>query len=268
MAEFFKKNNGGERKPFRPFPQFKPSTADLVFGIQSVLETLRSGKEIDKILVQRELSNVEVLEFARLRNVPVQKVPKEKLDSITRKNHQGVIAFVAAVNYAKLENIVADVFEKGETPLVLLLDRITDVRNIGAIARTAESAGVQALVVPVRGSAQINADAMKTSSGALNFLPVCRENSLVEAVRMLQDSGIQVVACTEKVSKSIYDVDFTGPTAIVMGSEEDGISDDLLRICDELASIPMKGRVASLNVSVANGVVLFEAIRQRLQSAP
>jgi 23S rRNA (guanosine2251-2'-O)-methyltransferase len=231
--------------------------------VQPVLEALRAGKEIDKLLVQRELGNIEVLEFARLRGIPVQKVPHEKLDRITRKNHQGVIAFVAVVNYAKLENIVADVFERGETPLLLLLDRITDVRNFGAIARTAEAAGVQALVIPAKGAAQINADAMKTSSGALNFLPVCREADLVQTVRYLQDSGIQVVACTEKVSATIYDLDLTIPTALILGSEEDGVSDELLRIVDCLASIPMIGRVASLNVSVANGIVLYESIRQR-----
>ncbi|MCY7350823.1 MAG: 23S rRNA (guanosine(2251)-2'-O)-methyltransferase RlmB [Cytophagaceae bacterium] len=240
------------------------SPADFVFGIQSVLETLRSGKEIDKLLVQRELGNLEVLEFARLRGIPVQKVPTEKLDRLTRKNHQGVIAFVAAVNYAKLENVVADVFERGLTPLILLLDRVTDVRNFGAIARTAECTGVQAIVVPVKGGAQINADAMKTSSGALNFLPVCREVSLAQTVRYLQESGIQVVGCTEKVGKTIYEIDFTLPTALILGSEEDGISDELLRLADELASIPIQGRVGSLNVSVANGVALYEAIRQRM----
>jgi 23S rRNA (guanosine2251-2'-O)-methyltransferase len=244
----------------RPTP---PAKADIVFGIQSVLETLRAGKEIDKLLVQRELGNLEVLEFARLRGVPVQKVPIEKLDRITRKNHQGVIAFVAAVSYAKLENVIADAFERGETPLLLLLDRVTDVRNFGAIARTAEAAGVHALVIPAKGAAQINADAMKTSSGALNFLPVCREPDLLQTVRDLQASGIQVVGCTEKVGKTIYEVDFTPPTALILGSEEDGISDDLLRMADELARIPLRGRVGSLNVSVANGVVVYEALRQR-----
>jgi 23S rRNA (guanosine2251-2'-O)-methyltransferase len=242
---------------------FKPSSADLIFGVQPVLEALRAGKEIDKLLVQRELGHLEVLEFARLRGIPVQKVPHEKLDRITRKNHQGVIAFVAAVNYAKLENIVADVFERGETPLILILDRVTDVRNFGAIARTAEAAGVQALVVPAKGAAQINADAMKTSSGALNFLPVCREADLTQTVRYLQESGIQVIACSEKVSATIYDLDYTLPTALILGSEEDGVSEELLRIVDHLASIPMIGRVASLNVSVANGIVLYELIRQR-----
>ena len=251
------------KKPFAPFPSTKPSTADMAFGIQPVLEAIRAGKEIEKILVQRELGNIEVLEFARLKNIPLQKVPKEKLDSITRKNHQGVIAFVSAVNYVKLDNVIADTYEQGKVPFILILDRITDVRNFGAIVRTAECAGVQAIVVPTKGAAQINSDAMKTSSGALNFMPICRENDLVKTLRYLQDSGIRVVGCTEKVSKSLYEIDFSGPLAVVLGSEEDGISDDIMRRADELASIPMFGKVASMNVSVANGVVLFEALRQR-----
>lgn len=258
------KHSDGPKKPFKYFNQPKPENKDIVFGIQSVLETLRSGKEIDKLLVQRELGSLEVLEFARLKGVPVQKVPTEKLDRITRKNHQGVIAFVSAINYAKLENVVADVYEKGEVPLILVLDRITDVRNFGAIARTAECTGVHAIVIPTKGAAQINADAMKTSSGALNFLPVCREENLYHTIKFLQNSGIQVVACSEKVSKNIYDVDFTVPTAIIMGSEEDGISDDLMRAVDELATIPLVGRVGSLNVSVATGVILYEVVRKRL----
>jgi 23S rRNA (guanosine2251-2'-O)-methyltransferase len=262
-------NDDKPKREFRKYYNHAPAPrdkSDFVFGIQSVLETIRAGKEIDKILVQRELGNVEILEFARLRGIPTQKVPVEKLNQITRKNHQGVIAFVSAVNYAKIENIVADTYEQGKTPLLLLLDRITDVRNFGAIARTAEGAGVQAVVVPLKGSAQINADALKTSSGALSFLPVCREANLLDTVKYLQGSGIKVVACTEKVEQSIYDIDFTGPTAVVMGSEETGISDDILRRADELASIPMMGRVASLNVSVANAVILYEAIRQRISS--
>ncbi len=255
--------NRAANRPKSQFQTPQSTKPDIVFGIQSVLETLRAGKEIDRLLVQRELGNIEVIEFARMRGVPVQKVPTEKLDRITRKNHQGVIAFVAAVHYAKLDNIVADAFERGQTPLVLLLDRITDVRNFGAIARTAEAAGVHALVIPIRGAAQINADAMKTSSGALNFLPVCREEDLTQTVRYLQQAGLRVVGCTEKVSQTIYDLDFTGPTALVLGSEEDGIADELLRLVDDLASLPMFGRVGSLNVSVANGVVLYEALRQR-----
>ena len=157
--------------------------------------------------------------------------------------------------------------KKGQVPLLLVLDRITDVRNFGAIARTAECTGVHAIVIPTKGAAQINADAMKTSSGALNFLPVCREENLFMTIKYLQNSGIQVVACSEKLSKNIYEIDFTVPTAVIMGSEEDGISEELLRIVDELATIPMAGRVGSLNVSVATGVVLFEALRKRLVAA-
>lgn len=250
------------KKFYPPKPQRDKS--DFVFGIQSVLETIRAGKEIDKILIQRELSNLEVQEFARIKGIHLQKVPIEKLNQITRKNHQGVIAFVSAVNYAKLENVIADTYEQGKNPLILVLDRITDVRNFGAIARTAEGAGVQAIAVPLKGSAQITSDAMKTSSGALNFLPVCRENNLLDTIKYLQGAGIQVVGCTEKVEKTVYEIDFTVPTAIVVGSEETGIADEILRQADELASIPMLGRVASLNVSVANAIILYEAIRQRL----
>jgi len=251
------------RKPFRPNFAPKPSNSEFVFGIQSVLETIRSGKEIDKILIQRELGNNEVLELAKESGVQVQKVPLEKLNRITRKNHQGVIAFVSAVHYAKLENVISDCYDKGENPFILVLDRITDVRNFGAIARTAEIAGVKAIVIPSKGAAQINADAMKTSSGALNFLPVCREESLYSTVEYLQNSGLRVVCCTEKAQNNLYKTDLTGPLAIVMGSEEDGITDNILRRADEMVSIPQAGKVGSLNVSVATGVVLFEAVRQQ-----
>jgi 23S rRNA (guanosine2251-2'-O)-methyltransferase len=165
-----------------------------------------------------------------------------------------------------LHNVLSSVYEKGQTPLLLILDRVTDVRNFGAIARTAECAGVHAIVIPAKGAAQINADAVKTSSGALNFIPVCRENSLRETVTYLQESGVQVVACTEKAEKSIYQADYSAPTAIIMGSEEDGISDDLIRKADVLAKIPMTGNIASLNVSVAAGAVVFEVVRQRLNA--
>ncbi len=241
---------------------------DSVFGIHAVIETIRAGKEIDKLLVQRDLGAAgnlaELLQTAHEHNVPVQRVPKERLDRVTRKNHQGVIAFVSAVNYAKLHNVISDVYERGQTPLILILDRITDVRNFGAIARTAECAGVHALVIPTKGAAQINADAVKTSSGALNFIPVCREESLVRTVTFLQESGLQVVACTEKAENLLYKTDLSGPTAIVMGSEEDGISNELIRKADVIAKIPQIGQIASLNVSVAAGVMIYEVIRQRL----
>ncbi|MFL0162722.1 23S rRNA (guanosine(2251)-2'-O)-methyltransferase RlmB [Aquirufa salirivi] len=252
------------KKPFRHFTTPKTDNKEFVFGIQSVLETLRAGKEIDRLLVQRELGSIEILELAKEKGIQVQKVPIEKLNRITRKNHQGAIAFVSAIHYAKIDNIIADTFEKGQTPLILILDRITDVRNFGAIARTAECAGVHAIVIPSRGAAQINADAMKTSSGALNFLPVCREENLISTIEYLQNAGLKVIACTEKTKDSVYVKDFKEPTAIVLGSEEDGISDEIIRKADELAAIPQTGQVGSLNVSVAAGVIIYEALRQRL----
>lgn len=245
-------------------PVNRPNKADFVFGINSVVETLKSEKEIDKILLLKEMKHVEEIEtLARNRGIPVQKVPQERLNRVTMKNHQGAIAFVSSVNFAQLSNVVTSVFESGETPLILILDRITDVRNFGAICRSAECSGVNAVVLPARGAAQINGDAMKTSSGALNFIPVCRETDLMNTVKYLKNSGFQVVSCTEKGNDVIYDVDFTLPTAIIMGSEEDGITDSLIGESDYKAQIPLKGKVESLNVSVAAGVILFEAVRQR-----
>ena len=243
-----------------------PRTQDkeaLVFGVQSVLETLRSEKDIDKVMVQREFSHAEVEKLAKERDVPVQRVPVEKLNQITGKNHQGVIAFVSAVNYAQLSNVVASTFETGAVPVVLMLDRVTDVRNFGAIARTAECMGVHALVVPARGGAAINSDAMKTSSGALNFIPVCREPDLVRAIEELKLSGFQVVAVSEKGTGFPHTVDFQVPTVLIMGSEEDGISEGLFDRSDAVVRIPMVGQVASLNVSVAAGMLLYELVRQR-----
>lgn len=245
-------------------PVNRPDKADFVFGINSVVETLKSEKEIDKILLLKDMKHVEEIEtLARNRGIPVQKVPQERLNRVTMKNHQGAVAFVSSVNFAQLSNVVTSVFESGETPLLLILDRITDVRNFGAICRSAECSGAHAVVLPARGAAQINGDAMKTSSGALNFIPVCRETDLMNTVKYLKNSGFQVVSCTEKGDDTVYDVDFTLPTAIIMGSEEDGISDSLIEESDYKAQIPLKGRVESLNVSVAAGVILFEAVRQR-----
>ncbi len=248
----------------KPQPkQRKFDKDELVFGVQPVLESLKSEKDIDKILIQREFGHPEVELLARQRGIQVQRVPIEKLNRITTKNHQGVLAFVSAINYAQISNVVSDAYERGEVPLLLVLDRLTDVRNFGAIARTAECAGVHGIVVPTHGAAQINADAMKTSSGALNFLPICREANLAKAVDDLKKSGIQIVACTEKSEGNLYDIDFSLPTVIVMGSEEDGISATIMTQADAFAAIPMTGKIGSLNVSVATGVVLYEAVRQR-----
>jgi 23S rRNA (guanosine2251-2'-O)-methyltransferase len=239
---------------------------DFVFGAQSVLETLRSDKEIEKLLVVRGSKTEQMREAQRLARelgIPVTEVPKEKLDRITKKNHQGMICFVSSVNYYDLDNVINESFAAAKDPFVLILDGVTDVRNLGAIARSAECAGIDALIVPKRGSAQITSDAMKTSSGALNYLKVCRVEKLLATVRYLQNCGLKIVACTEKTDVSIYQSTFTGPLAIIMGSEETGISPEILEKCEFKASLPMKGKVGSLNVSAAASVILYEALRQR-----
>ncbi|AKD54816.1 23S rRNA (guanosine(2251)-2'-O)-methyltransferase RlmB [Spirosoma radiotolerans] len=255
----------GGHRPGGSRPQFRPQPDEMVFGIQSVIETLKSEQQIDKLYMEKGMSNPDIQNLAFQNRVTIQRVPVEKLDRLTRKNHQGVVCLVAQVQYVKLSNVIADVFERGETPFFLLLDRITDVRNFGAIARTAECTGIQCIVIPGRGAAAINSDAMKTSSGALNHISVCREPDLTETVKYLQESGVTVVACTEKSSRDLYErsTDLTGPIAIIMGSEEDGISPELLRMVDTHVKIPLLGAVGSLNVSVATGVVLYEAVRQR-----
>ncbi|MFA7473773.1 MAG: 23S rRNA (guanosine(2251)-2'-O)-methyltransferase RlmB [Spirosomataceae bacterium] len=242
----------------------RPPQGDMAFGIQPVLETLRSGKEVERLFIQREMGMNEIVKLAESRQIAVHRVPLEKLNRLTRKNHQGVVCFLSPIRYVPIHNILTQVYEEGKVPLFLLLDRVTDVRNFGAIVRTAECAGVQAIIVPSKGAAMINADAMKTSSGALNYLPICREESLVETVRYLSESGLQCIACTEKASIPLYKVDFSTPTVIIMGSEEDGISQELLALTNEQVAIPLLGEVDSLNVSAAAAVILYEAVRQRL----
>lgn len=239
----------------------------MVFGIRAIIEAIKSGKEIENLFLQRGLNGGIILELRSLlkeQEISFQLVPVEKLNRLTNKNHQGAIAFISPITYDKIENIVPSIFEKGEVPLILILDGITDVRNFGAIARTAECAGVHAIIVPSKGSAQINPDAIKTSAGALYKIPVCRNESLFKTVKFLQESGLQVIACTEKTNDFIYQPDYTVPTAIIMGSEENGISTDLIRISDHLAKIPMYGEIESLNVSVSAGILLYEAVRQKL----
>lgn len=243
-------------------------TEDFLFGFRPVLEALRSGKEIDKILVQKGLTNQqlpELIQLAKELNVTISINPPEKLDRITRKNHQGVIAFAAYVQFSSIENIIADTFEKGETPLLLILDRVTDVRNFGAICRTAECAGVHAIIIPEKGGAQINSDAMKTSAGAISYLPICREYNLKKTIEYLKESGLQIIACTEKTDDLLYAPDYTLPTAIIMGSEEDGVSPEYLKRSDHLVKIPMYGKIESLNVSVAAGVLIYEVVRGRMK---
>ena len=230
------------------------------------MEAIHAGKEIEIIYITRGARGdlmQELKQLMRESNILYTEVPVEKLNRLTRKNHQDVVCFISAVTYQSIEDIIPFVFEKGEIPLVLVLDRITDVRNFGAIARTAECAGVHAIVIPAKGAAQINSDAVKTSAGALNSIPVCREKNLRNTIEFLKASGLQIVAATEKTPELVYGVDYTSPAAIIMGSEEDGISSDLLKLADKKIKIPLFGTIESLNVSVACGVVLFEAIRQR-----
>lgn len=239
----------------------------LIFGLRPVIEALRAGKEVERLFIQTGLKNelsTELMSLLKKNNIPFQYVPVEKLNRLTSKNHQGVVGYISSVVYQKIQDVLPLVFEAGKTPLLLILDRITDVRNFGAIARTAECTGVDAIIIPSRGGAQINADAMKTSTGALHTIPVCRENNLKETIHFLRESGLQVVACTEKTTDMYYQPDYTLPVAIIMGSEENGVSPEYLKLVDAQAKIPLLGQISSLNVSVATGVILYEAVRQRL----
>lgn len=240
-----------------------------IFGLRPVIEAIEAGKTIDKIFVQKGLQGEIFYELRKLiteYEIPVSYVPVEKLNRFTGKNHQGVYAFISPIEFDSIENVLPQVWEQGKTPFILILDRVSDVRNFGAIARTAECVGVDVIIVPAKGSASVNADAIKTSTGALFNIPVCRETSLVNVIQYLQASGITVVAASEKSAEYIYDANFSVPTAIVMGSEEDGVSDSILKVSDKIVKLPMTGQTASLNVSVACGAILYEAVRQRMNA--
>lgn len=244
-------------------------TENLIYGTRAVIEAIRSGKEPERIFIQQGLNNPLTNELKTLlskNKIVYQLVPVEKINRLTRANHQGVVCFISEINYFKIEEIVPTIFEEGKVPLLLILDRITDVRNFGAIVRSAECAGVDAVIIPSRGAAQVNADAVKTSAGALHRVKICRENNLKETIDYLKQSGIAVIACTEKTDELIYSADFKLPTAIVLGSEDEGISPEYLKRCDNKVKIPMSGKIASLNVSVASGIILFEVLRQRMKS--
>ena len=239
---------------------------NFVFGIRAIIEAIEAGKTIDKLFIQKGLHNdlfAELWKLVRLKRINYKHVPLEKINRLTRKNHQGVFAFISPIDFHNIEDVVPALYEQGKNPLILVLDRITDVRNFGAIARTAECAGVDAIVIPEQNAAAINADAIKTSAGALHKITVCRTWNLKLALQFMKDSGIQLIACTQKTQDNMYNPDYTPPTAIIMGSEEDGVSAEFLKICDAKAKIPMHGKIASLNVSVATGVILYELIRQR-----
>ena len=238
----------------------------MIFGIRAVAEAISAGKEVDKILIRKDLSGElagELFSLIKGSDIVVQRVPQEKLNSITRKNHQGVIAFISPINYQPIEEIVASLYEQGKVPYVLVLDHLTDVRNFGAIARTAECAGVDAIIIPSKGSVSVTADAVKTSAGALMNIPVCRVASLYNTVKYLKSSGLQVLGASEKATKNYTDADMTLPLALVMGAEDKGISTEILSLVDTTVSLPQYGKIASLNVSVAAGVMIYEVLRQR-----
>ncbi len=240
----------------------------IIFGIHPVDEAIRAGKQIDKILLKQGFRNENIpglFQTLKELNIPYQYVPTEKLNRITGKNHQGIIALLSEVEYTDLDKLVPGLFESGKTPSIVVLDSITDVRNIGAIARSAECAGFDALVIPSKGSAQINSEAIKSSAGALNSIPVCRVNSLPDAVKFLHDSGFYIAAATEKAEKTLFQADFKNPVVVIMGSEDTGIDTRLLKMADILVKIPMLGTIQSLNVSAAASVVFFEIVRQRMQ---
>lgn len=239
---------------------------EMIFGVRAVIEAVQAGKEIDKILVKKDIQSdlsKELFLAIKGKDINVQRVPVERINRITRKNHQGVIAFVSQVTYQKIDDIIPFLYEQGKSPFIVLLDGITDTRNFGAIARTCECAGVDAIVIPSKNSVTVTADAIKTSAGALHSLPVCRENNLSEAINFMKDSGIRIIAATEKGEKNYTECDCAGPVCIVMGAEDKGIPYEHLRLCDELVKIPQFGTIGSLNVSVAAGILIYEVVRQR-----
>lgn len=238
---------------------------DIIFGVRAVIEAIRAGRELNKILI---LKGMEKDLFMELKNelhgkdFNLQFVPIQKLDRLTSSNHQGVIAYASAVEYHSIEEIVDAKLLAGEKVSVLVLDRITDVRNFGGIARTAECQGIDAILIPSKGSALATSDAVKTSAGALNRIPVCKTDDLKNSLFYMQQSGIRIIACTEKGKSKLYETNLRGSVAIILGSEENGITQDLINMSDIATKVPMRGEIASLNVGVAAGMVLYEKLRQ------
>lgn len=254
-------------KPFRQQKQQnRPKKSLLVLGKEAVISAMEEGRQLDRIFIRNNIYGREaepLFSAATKSGVPVNKVPEEKLKGFNVDGHNGVIGVLSVIHYQQLQDVISMVVEKGETPLFLILDGITDIRNIGGIARTAYCCGVHALVIPEKGVGALNEDAIQTSAGALEQLTVCRVNSLMKAVDELHLNGIKVYASEMTATVSITDCALAEPCAIVMGSEENGIYPALMKICDEQVKIPMKGNFESLNVSVATGMILYEAMRQR-----
>lgn len=242
---------------------------NFVFGIRPVLEAINAGKDIERVFIQNGLRSElfkELMALLKQNNLPYQFVPIAKLNRITRKNHQGVIVYISPITYDDIEQVIPGLFDKGVDPLILIMDKITDVRNFGAILRTAESAGVNAVVYPSQGSAILNAGTVKSSAGAIYNIPICRSDNLKDTIDFLKNSGLKIVAATEKGSELYTGANLEGPIAVIMGSEDDGVSGEYLKRSDLKLMIPMLGKTASLNVSVAAGVLLYEIVRQRMKS--
>lgn len=240
---------------------------NYIFGMHPVMEAIKAEKEIDKVFIQSDLRGPNITELRKLlktHNVSSQNLPLGRMNHLYKKNHQGVVAFLSPIQFQPYQEVLSKAFEDGKTPIVLILDRISDVGNFGAICRTAECSGVDCIIVPVKGAAQINAEAIKRSSGAMMNVNICRERDLAAVAENLKEYGLQIIACSEKTDFMIYKGDYKLPTAIVMGSEEDGINSQLLKVADQHLKIPMHGTIGSLNVSVSTGVILYEVIRQRL----
>ena len=246
---------------------YKKKERDLIYGVRAVIEAIKEEREINKIMIQKGMDKelfMELKEELKGKDFQLQFVPREKLDRLTDNNHQGVVAQVSPIKYHDIKELVEDLLEDGRKPFILVLDRITDVRNFGAIARTAECEGVDAILLPSKGSVQVNADAVKTSAGALNRIKVCRTDNLKDSLFYIQQCGLRLVVCTEKSKVPLYETNLRGAVAIIMGSEKDGVTQDLINMADISCRIPMKGEIASLNVGVAAGMAMYEKLRQEL----
>jgi 23S rRNA (guanosine2251-2'-O)-methyltransferase len=240
--------------------------SDCIFGLRPVIEAIKAGKQIDRLLIRQGLQGAlyhELMTEVRIHNIVYQIVPLERIELVTRKNHQGVLAWLSLIEYQNIANLLPMIYEKGEDPLIIALDGVSDVRNFGAITRSAESLGAHALIIPEKGSARITADAVKTSAGALHLFPVCREKSVLRAIEFLRDSGLKIICALEKFGIAASEADLKGPVVLIMGSEDKGISRELIALADQKIRIPMKGSIGSLNVSVAAGILIYEIIRQR-----
>jgi len=240
--------------------------AQLIYGIRALMEAVKAGTTFDKIFIQKDLNSDlmrQLLQLLRQQGIGFQYVPVEKLNRFTALNHQGAVATIAPIDFVDLDTLIEQALDKPTPPLFLLLDQLSDARNVGAIIRTAACTGVSGIIMPQQGAAPINGDMVKTSAGALFQVPICKVAHSKDALYALQASGIQIVAATEKTDTLLYDIPFSVPTALIMGNEEKGIHPTLLKMADHRAALPMQGGIASLNVSVACGAFLYEIVRQR-----